>query len=105
MANMAHTVEDLGMRVLCGADPSAPAPMTRPPDPPGVSVARSIWGTIYAIVTPVSSAACFYHGLKRNDSIGWGFGWSVLGGLFPVVAPIYAVYEGFGVPKALSKRP
>lgn len=44
----------------------------------------------------VGTAAGAYHGYKRNDSVGWGIGWALLGGLFwPIVLPIsYA--QGFG---------
>lgn len=37
-----------------------------------------------------------YHGYKRNNSVGWGIGWAVLGGLFwPIALPIM-VAQGFG---------
>lgn len=37
-----------------------------------------------------------YHGYKRNNSVGWGIGWAILGGLFwPIAIPIM-VAQGFG---------
>jgi hypothetical protein len=110
------TVEDLGMQVLVGAEEnplaivgldSTPAPTVSAPttnttiDAVGRSVSSIVYGTLFA----VSSGASFWHGLKRNDSVGWGLWWSFWGGVFPVVVPLYAMYEGFAVPRALSKRP
>lgn len=96
-----QTLEDLGMRIIVGSDPAPTAPSV----PEGVQTVNSIQGAIYGAVSTVSMGACFYHGLKRNDSVGWGLGWAFLGGLFPVVTTLFALYEGFAVPKALSKRP
>jgi len=40
-----------------------------------------------------------YHGYKRNDSIGWGVGWALLGGAFwPITIPI-SIAQGFGQPE------
>ena len=103
------TLEDLGMRAMCGADPSpATAPVPVPPPPPiseGAETVKAIGRQVYAAAAIASSGASFYHGLKRNDSIGWGLWWGFMGSAFPVITPLYALYEGFGVPKALSKRP
>jgi hypothetical protein len=43
-----------------------------------------------------SGSASAYHGYKRNNSVGWGIGWGVLGLLFPVITPTVAVIQGFG---------
>jgi hypothetical protein len=53
----------------------------------------SVVGWAGSVVGTVAGA---YHGYKRNDSVGWGIGWALLGGLFwPIVLPIsYA--QGFG---------
>jgi hypothetical protein len=96
-----QTLEDLGMKILVGADPAPTAPTV----PEGVQTVNSVMSAVYGVASTVSMGACFYHGLKRNDSVGWGLGWAFLGGLFPVVTPLFALYEGFAVPKALSKRP
>lgn len=79
--------------------------MAIPEEDPAVKTVGRVVKTFYAIASPISAAACFYHGLKRTDSLGWAFGWSILGSMAPVVAPIYAAHIGFGVPQALSKRP
>jgi hypothetical protein len=50
----------------------------------------------------VSSGACAYHGYKRNNSIWWAFWWSLAGGLFFPFAPIIAVAQGFGKPRAMK---
>jgi len=46
----------------------------------------------------LSAAASGYHGYKRNQSIGWGFVWFALGGMFPVFTPVIAVAQGYGKP-------
>ncbi len=43
-----------------------------------------------------SSTASFYHGLKRNGSLGWGLWWGFMGAIFPGITPAYALYQGFG---------
>ena len=37
-----------------------------------------------------------YHGYKRNDSVGWGVGWGVLGAMFPIFVVPIAMAQGFG---------
>lgn len=55
---------------------------------------------VYTGLAVASSAACAYHGYKRNNgSVGWAIGWWLLGGLLPVVAPVIAVAQGFAKPK------
>lgn len=40
-----------------------------------------------------------YHGYKRNQSVGWAFGWFIFGGLFwPFALPLMFA-TGFGKPK------
>lgn len=51
-----------------------------------------IWGLISAASAGVSG----FHGYKRNNSVGWGIAWFVLGGLFPVITPTVAFAQGFG---------
>lgn len=104
------TLEDLGMRMICGADPAPTKTAVSPPPPAppvseGAETVKEIAKQAYGVAAVASMGACFYHGLKRNDSIGWGIGWGILGSMFPVVTPLFAVYEGFAVPRALSKRP
>jgi hypothetical protein len=41
-----------------------------------------------------------YHGYKRNDSVGWAIGWSILGGMFwPIALPVMFA-QGLGEPKS-----
>jgi hypothetical protein len=55
---------------------------------------------VYTGLAVASSAACAYHGYKRNNgSVGWAIGWWLLGGLLPVVAPVIAVAQGYAKPK------
>lgn len=53
-----------------------------------------VWG----VASAASSAACAYHGYKRNNSVGWAIGWAILGGMFPIIAPVIAFAQGFGEP-------
>lgn len=54
---------------------------------------------IWRLLSIASTAACAYHGYKRNDSVGWAVGWALLGGMFPVITPAIAVAQGFGKKK------
>ena len=51
-----------------------------------------IWGLISAASAGLSGV----HGYRRNNSVGWGIAWFVLGGLFPVITPTVAFAQGFG---------
>jgi hypothetical protein len=62
--------------------------------PPSMPV-RIIWG----VLSTASFAASVYHGYKRNDSLGWGIWWGVMGAVFPVITPTIAFAQGFGKPK------
>lgn len=55
--------------------------------------------TIWGILSTASAAASGYHGYRRNESIGWGIGWFLLGGIFPVITPVIALAQGFGKKK------
>ncbi len=66
------------------AGASAPAP--------GPTVANQLWRA----AAVVSVGACAFHGYRRNQSIGWGAGWGILGGLFPVITVAIAAAQGFG---------
>jgi hypothetical protein len=53
---------------------------------------RALWG----VAATVSFGASVYHGYKRNDSLGWGIWWGLMGAVFPVITPVVAVAQGFG---------
>ena len=40
-----------------------------------------------------------YHGYKRNDSVGWALGWSVLGSFLPFLTIPLSIAQGFGQKK------
>ncbi len=67
--------------------------------PPSFITERSAWRTAWAVAAVVSTAACVFHGYRRNDSIGWALGWGLFGSVAPVVAPAIAVAQGFGKPR------
>lgn len=56
------------------------------------SPARMAIGTLGA-------AAGAYHGYKRNNSIGWAIGWSLLGAVFPIITVPVSLAQGFGKKK------
>ena len=37
-----------------------------------------------------------YHGYKRNNSVGWGVGWAILGGIAPFIVLPIVVAQGLG---------
>ena len=49
-------------------------------------------------VSVLSAIASGYHGYKRNQSVGWGVSWFVLGGMFPILVPVIAVAQGYAKP-------
>lgn len=68
---------------------------------PGQADAYRTWGRVMVYVRPISSTASFYHGYKRNGgSLGWGIGWMILGGLFPLLTPTVGVAQGWGKRKS-----
>lgn len=76
-----------------------PPPEKSLPEPPEVLRAGSTLNTVFVIGGWVGSIAGAYHGYKRNDSVGWAIGWSLLGAFWPVTIPIM-VAQGFGKPIA-----
>lgn len=70
-------------------DPTTTSAPLMPSKPMWLSM---LWG----VLSTVSAALSGYHGYKRNNSLGWGLGWFVLGGIFPVVTPTIAFAQGFG---------
>lgn len=53
------------------------------------------WGA----VATASSLLSLYHGMKRNNSLGWGLWWGFMGAMFPLITPTVALAEGFAVRK------
>ena len=49
-------------------------------------------------VSVLSACISGFHGYRRNQSVGWGVGWFVLGGLFPIITPVIAVAQGYAKP-------
>jgi hypothetical protein len=39
------------------------------------------------------------HGWQRTGHLGWAFGWSLLGSIFPIPTTFYALGQGFGKKK------
>lgn len=60
---------------------------------PSPAVSTALYG-----ISVLSAAVSGYHGYKRNQSVGWGVGWFVLGGLFPILVPVIAVAQGYAKP-------
>jgi hypothetical protein len=65
---------------------------------PAIRIGRGTaigWG----LVSTVSAGASLYHGYRRNNSLGWGLLWGLMGSMFPVVTPVVAMAQGYGKPK------
>lgn len=54
---------------------------------------------LFGILTIASGAASAYHGYKRNQSIGWGVWWFLMGSIFPIITPVIGVAQGFAKPR------
>ena len=52
--------------------------------------------TFWGVASLVSGAASAFHGYRRNQSIGWGAWWFVMGTIFPVITPAIGAAQGFG---------
>lgn len=64
------------------------------------SVSGSPWFTLHKVLATASAFASGYHGVKRHrGSIGWGLWWFAMGGLFPVITPAFAAFQGFAKEK------
>ena len=57
---------------------------------------RTASSWVWTAVRAVSVGASAYHGTRRNDSVGWGVTWGLLGWFAPVITPAVAVAQGFG---------
>jgi hypothetical protein len=54
------------------------------------------WKVTYPTLILASGAVSLYHGYKRNNSLGWGLAWWLMGTAFPVITPTVAFAQGFG---------
>jgi hypothetical protein len=68
----------------------------------GLNEAASWKRSAFAVVSLASGALSAYHGTKRNNSIGWGIAWGLLGGAFPILTPAIAFGQGFAKRKSGS---
>jgi len=89
--------------------PSVPAPPQSPPalvapvepaPPPGVDLPAASreprpWPDWYRALSTVGAIQGAYHGYKRNDSVGWAFGWFILGGIVPFFTIPLSFAQGF----------
>lgn len=51
---------------------------------------------LYGAASLAGTALGAYHGYRRNDSIGWGIWWALMGGAFPWATIPFALAQGFG---------
>ena len=86
------TVRVAGPNEWLGAD-EAPVVAQRSAE---ASPLRKTLGAAYAVAGVAGAALGAYHGYKRNDSIGWAIGWSLLGSIFPVIVIPIAYAQGIG---------
>lgn len=57
-------------------------------------------GKIWGVLSIASGAVSAYHGYKRNNSLGWGIWWFIMGTVFPVITPAIGLAQGLGKRKA-----
>lgn len=79
-------VSGVGDYVETGTEPPVERPLSSIIKKPG------LFGILVA-------GAMAYHGYRRNKSVGWAIGWSILGSTFPIVAIPVALAQGFGKPR------
>ena len=48
---------------------------------------------IFGVLSTLSMAVSLYHGYARNNSLGWGLWWGLMGTLFPVATPVVALAQ------------
>ncbi len=58
-----------------------------------------VLSTVWTVASIAGAGAGAYHGYKRNNSVWWGFGWFLLGGLLPVLTLPLSYAQGFGQEK------
>lgn len=64
---------------------------------------KAIFTANYVIGSAAGLAGA-YHGYKRNESVGWAIGWSLLSSVFwPIAVPVM-IAQGFGKPAAMKKN-
>jgi len=93
-------VSSSGVQTLPQVNPdgSVTVPTTTIPAP-AVDTAVSVVGWTFFALWMTSGAVSAYHGYKRNhDSVGWGLGWGLMGLMFPILAPVTAIAEGYALP-------
>lgn len=78
-------------------DPGWTAPPASNPQTPAAG--SSEWMTVYEVASFAGAALGAYHGYKRNNSVGWAFGWFIFGAVLPVLAIPVMFAEGFGKPE------
>jgi len=54
------------------------------------------WTWVYVASGLAGTGLGAYHGYKRNNSVGWGIGWALLGGMFPIIVIPLAFAQGVG---------
>jgi hypothetical protein len=58
-------------------------------DPVKLKAGITVWG----VLGTVSMVAGIYHGYARNQSIGWGLWWGLMGVMFPIATPTIALAQ------------
>lgn len=54
------------------------------------------WNAVWGVLSVASGVMSGFHGYRRNQSVGWGVAWFVLGTILPVITPTIAVAQGYG---------
>jgi hypothetical protein len=72
---------------------------TNPSTGESTTMTTNVFGlsdAVWQVFTWAGTGLGAYHGYKRNNSIGWGIGWGLLGGMFPLFTLPVAFAQGFG---------
>lgn len=74
------------------------APQSGPLGPLSMSTGAPLgeFGVNVPFLPTIGAVAGAYHGYKRNRSVSWAIGWSIIGSMFPLISGTIAVAQGFG---------
>lgn len=75
--------------------PGEPPPATDAATADVVRMATGYW-LVWSALGVVGGAMGAYHGYKRNNSLGWGIAWALLGSMFPIITIPISLAQGFG---------
>jgi hypothetical protein len=82
--------------VATGADPAVVSSAMATLAQQDLTKAKANQKLLYSTLALVSATASGFHGYRRNNSLGWGLVWFVMGSVFPIITPVIGLAQGFG---------